>query len=219
MSPKKAKRKHQKSGNNVKISPENKKQKSLLHYVDCDKEEITSSMAEMLDHPTLSSNQETPTKSVIEAKLDEILEKIKPIEEIRKNVTDLTNKISKLETTAKDHESRLQGIENSAEMYDKTFQSVQADLQRLDEESKARSGKYDMNSLWRAKCESLEESVNKMEAYSRRDNIVFEGLSESEGENCHDIIYKLLVERLSIQDARERIHFTSLHRIGKKRYR
>ena len=80
-------------------------------------------------------------------------------------MTDLTNQLSKLEIPTKGRESRLQKIEKDVEGYDKTFQTIEADLQRLDGESKERSGKYDMNSLWRAKCESMEESVNKMEAY------------------------------------------------------
>ena len=221
MLPRKIKRKHQKSGNNsgtkTKISPENKKQKSMLHYVDCSKGEITDSMAEMLESQTLNSGQNSQEKSVIEAKLDEILDKIKPIDEIRTNVKVLTDNFLKLEKTAENHEARILNIEQNVETNDKILQSIQADVRRLDGENAERKGRHDMNSLWKAKCESLEESLSRMEAYSRRENVIFEGIGETDGENCEDVIHKLLVKRMLIQDAREKIRFTAFHRIGKKK--
>ena len=75
----------------------------------------------------------------------------------------------------------------------------------------------DMNSLWKARCEALEDSVIKMELHSRKDNIIFDGVSESDNENCADIIYDLLTEKLLIDNARNRIQFSRIHRIGKKK--
>ena len=198
------------------ISPENKKQKSVLDYVDCSKEELTSNTAEMLESQALCSSQNFREKSAIEAKLDKILEKIKPINDIREDMKTLKDSLLRLEKTAEKHESRILDIEKNAEVNDKTLQAIQSHINRLDIESKERNSKYDTNSLWKTKCDLL-ESLSKMEVYSRKENIIFEGLHGTEVENCQEVIYKLLVERLLIQDARERIHFTAVHRIGKRK--
>ena len=115
-----------------KISPESKKQKSMLHFVDCSKENITGSMAEMFDSQDLSLNQHTKEKSVIELKRDGILEKTKPIDEIRINMKALTDNVAKLENTAKEHGNRLTNIEVNAEANEKTLQSMKTDIQELD---------------------------------------------------------------------------------------
>ena len=72
-----------------------KRNKNLLHFVECSKGELSETMAELLE------SQESPKidieKSPIESKLDEILEKIKPMEEISKNVKTLTEKLLNVE--------------------------------------------------------------------------------------------------------------------------
>ena len=101
MSTKKKKRKHKKveifQNHSKKISPENKKQKSMLDYVDCSKEELTGNMDEMLESQALPSSQNFQEKSAIAAKLDEILENIKPINDIREDMKTLKDSLFRLE--------------------------------------------------------------------------------------------------------------------------
>ena len=54
------------------------------------------------------------------------------------------------------------------------------------------------------------------EAYSRRDNLLFEGVQETNGEDCEQKILDIIVKDMKIVDARERIRFTRVHRLGGK---
>ena len=54
-------------------------------------------------------------------------------------------------------------ILENAEVNDKTLQAIQTDINRLDRESNERNTKYDINSLWKTKCDLLAESLSKME--------------------------------------------------------
>ena len=75
------KRKYRKSGNNQKVSPETKKQKKLLNFTSSDKAKGSLKMAEKLNSCKPRSESQS-SNSNIESKLDLILDKIKPIDEM-----------------------------------------------------------------------------------------------------------------------------------------
>ena len=62
----------------------------------------------------------------------------------------------------------------------------------------------------------LKERIIQAEAYSRRDNLLFEGVQETQGEDCEQKVYDILVKDLKLADARQRIRFTRVHRLGGK---
>ena len=218
MSPKPWKRKHRKSGNNQKVSPEIKKQKTLVDFTCSDKGIHSLKMAEKL----CANKGKTKTDSVtsnsnIEAKLDFIIEKIKPIDEMSQNMKMLTEKFATLEKRVGEQESRINDVEKSLEISNATIVKVKTDLHTLSEETKSKGGECYNNNLWKVRCDSLESSLTRLEEYSRRENIIFEGLKESQNENCFEVIFDLLTEKLLIQDARKRIQFSRVHRVGKKK--
>lgn len=61
-----------------------------------------------------------------------------------------------------------------------------------------------------AEIERLKEKLTSMEAYSRRDNLVFFNVPEETGENCSKKITDIIKERLGVTD----IKFTRVHRLG-----
>ena len=90
-------------------------------------------------------------------------------------------------------------------------------MQALSAEVKNKEGTSGTNNLWKSKCNLLESSLKKLEEYSRRDNLIFEGVSESPNERCMDLIFDILTNKMLIHDARERIQFSKVHRVGKNK--
>ena len=166
----------------------NQKPKNILHFVDCSKVEITKTMAEMLDPIDEKSNETDEGVSTVDSKLDKILEQIKPIDSISSNVKTLTEKLEKLELTISGHGSRIERLEKCLELTDMDIQNMKGKIQGISEDVKCCKESSQENSLWKTKCEMLEESLLKLETYSRKENIIFEGLEESDNENCADII-------------------------------
>ena len=67
------------------------------------------------------------------------------------------------------------------------------------------------------KIQELEFKLADLESHSRRENLIFYGVTEGMGkEDVSDTVYKILEFRLQIPDARLRIKFSRAHRLGKK---
>ena len=217
MSSKAWKRKHRKSGSKTqKVSPEIKKQKTLVDYTYKNKNTHGLKMAENLcasNNKTNTESMSLPPGSNIEAKLDFIIKQIEPIEGMNQNLKFLTEKIVTLEKRIDNHDSRIDNLEKSIEISNATIVTAKEDMKSLREEKHVEGG----NILLKMRCEMLESSLRKLEEYSRRENIMFEGLAESHNENCFEVIFDVLTEKLLIADARKRIQFSRVHRVGKKK--
>ena len=50
-----------------------------------------------------------------------------------------------------------------------------------------------------------------------RDNLLFHNIEEVEREDCTEVIYELLQEKLEIPDAKSTIKIERAHRVGRKR--
>lgn len=62
----------------------------------------------------------------------------------------------------------------------------------------------------------LKSEIQRLELYSRRENLRFDGIKESDQENCSQIILNICKDKLGIVDATSRILISRCHRIGKK---
>jgi hypothetical protein len=63
----------------------------------------------------------------------------------------------------------------------------------------------------------LQDSVVDLKARSMRDNLLFHNIDESEEEDCTEVIYSLLEEKLDMPEARSSIKIDRAHRVGRKR--
>ena len=63
----------------------------------------------------------------------------------------------------------------------------------------------------------LKDEINNLESYSRRDNLVLEGIQESPNENLRDKVVDFFKKKLKQQDA-SNIQLSRLHRLGRPLY-
>ncbi|CAB4032727.1 Hypothetical predicted protein [Paramuricea clavata] len=63
----------------------------------------------------------------------------------------------------------------------------------------------------------LQDSVVDLKARSMRDNLLFHNIDEAEEEDCTEVIYSLLEEKLDMPEARSSIKIDRAHRVGRKR--
>ena len=136
-------------------------------------------------------------------------------------------------------ERRLDNVYTTMASIEESISKLNRDVKRLDEktrkidelEDNIAFNEDDISDLKKnAKAAELElekwrEEALYLEAYSRRENVKFFGIKEnsesSEGnvsthpENTKDIIYNFMEQELKIDNARERITFQRIHRLGK----
>jgi CRISPR/Cas system-associated endoribonuclease Cas2 len=127
--------------------------------------------------------------------------------------------IKKLETLdlIKD---RILSVEQDVKSLKESINFAHAELNDLKKEMKERKEAEDEREIKIKILEDsnrwLQESVIDLKARSMRDNLLFHNIQESDKEDCTDIIFKLLEEKLEMPDARREIKIDQAHRVGRK---
>ena len=217
MQPYRRKRKFRKSGEYTsskylnKESPENKKPRSVLQLLEQSKVSAV--------RPRIQANMATGSIKVekdvpkdISKMLTEILEKIAPIETISSNLEKPTDQFQSLNSKVSRHTDKLVELEQKVESTNIELETIKG---KISEHPKCGDGALE-NDLLKLKIEKLEDMHKKQESFLRQDNIIFEGITETENESCAELVYDILINNLEIPDARSTIKFLRIHRVGHK---
>ena len=159
-------------------------------------------------------------------RFDEIQKKLEKLDSIESTMTDISARVSRLEfdTEKKIHgiEATVLDIENGvtflSSKYDeqtKFNQEIKNDVNKLSEELINASAPGGGEAV-RGDVEVLSEKILDMQIRDMRDNLIFKGLAECEGENCEALVKQFIVEKLEVRDD---IEFVRVHRIGKPQNR
>jgi predicted nuclease with TOPRIM domain len=66
--------------------------------------------------------------------------------------------------------------------------------------------------MTKSRCDFLESRLNQLEDYSRRDNLIFDGITETQDEDCQHKVRRIMKEHLQINDA-DTVIFQRIHRL------
>ena len=129
-------------------------------------------------------------------------------------LTTLDSKLDKLISTVDSMNTKLAKLD----MVEEELGSLRACVQKLNDDG--RSKQKEIDSL-RARVNELakyKEKVITLEAHSRRDNLLIDGLkpiaNPETDQKCVDLVYNFLIGHLKIADARQRIKIVRAHRTG-----
>lgn len=166
------------------------------------KRQHSNSQTPICKKPNLTS--EEMTSEVSKSQLDLILEKLQCLPEIQKEITEVRKDIADVKKSLEYTQGELDTIkETVAENVSKIkiMESSILDLQAIRDENK-----------------KLRADLESLDAYGRRENLVFSNINESDDENCTSLILKLFTSNLGIdQSAAAYINFQRVHRLGGKR--
>jgi ribA/ribD-fused uncharacterized protein len=134
------------------------------------------------------------------------------LEELKSMITNLSlsqkREFNQLHNELKDLQSSLEFSQAEIKDLQSSSISMKADITTLQQENQ---GLKDQLQESAKHIEVLEDKVDYMENYSRRDNLKFGGISESKGENCEEVLKLFLTNVLKITGD---IVFERVHRIG-----
>ena len=163
-----------------------------------------------------NSENKTP-KTSKKAMTTENPEEISKIDEL---YTMMKSVMAKLETLDLINE-RILSVEQNVKSLTKSIEFAHAEVTDLKEEMKQRKRTEEKNETRIGELEEsnkrLQETVVDLKARSMRDNLLFHNIEESDEENCAEVIYSLLEEKLDMPDARQNIKIDRAHRVGRKR--
>jgi ribA/ribD-fused uncharacterized protein len=120
----------------------------------------------------------------------------------------LTEKLEDL-TSKSATKSDVQGVSEAVR------ESLSAAVQKSEEAMKVAENAMKCANDYKDRCDFLQERLNRLEAYNRRENLIFEGIEESDHEICKDVIIKFFKDTLGIANAHN-IMFQRVHRLPSK---
>ena len=153
--------------------------------------------------------------------LKTIKQSMSKIDNIEKLINKVNQRVEQLDLKLKNVESRVDETESSCIYISSEFESSREKLTETKSELKSINEKLNNqnremeNEIQQLKTrnESLDLKVDDLEYRSLRDNLLFHGLPEQQGENCEQLISDLIHSQLNIDSD---IKFERVHRIGKQ---
>ena len=129
---------------------------------------------------------------------------------IERLVSGMSSKLAKLDSIERittDTQTTIEHLTNSIEQVRTLAQAATQEVTRCERVI------HELTTKTR-QIDILKERMIQAESYSRRDNLLFEGIKETQGENCEQKILDIIVKDLKISDAHQKIRFTRVHRLG-----
>lgn len=139
-----------------------------------------------------------------------VLKQNEEIKEMLKGVPGMKVQLDKVTSTIKNHEDSIEF--NSAEIKGLQEKMTQNEIRIKDLEEEAMSARGDAL-RWKLEVDRLANKVEDLECYSRRENLVFFGISEEPNENCSAKVLSFIEKKLEVKG---RILLSRAHRLGKK---
>ena len=164
--------------------------------------------AKKTDNVTPKAMKETKVESINEmSKIDELYKMMQTV-------------LVKLETLDLINEHIL-SVEQNVKSLTESIEFAHAEISDLKEEMVKRKEtereNYSRIKELEDSNQRLQDSVVDLKARSMRDNLLFHNIDESEEEDCTEVIYSLLEEKLDMPEARSSIKIDRVHRVGRKR--
>ena len=108
--------------------------------------------------------------------------------------------------------SKIDNVCGSVEFLSQSLRELQEEVRSMRTDIGAIKHLEDQVQSLKIQNKALNQRLNDLENYSRRDNIVISGLKEESNENCKDLFKLMVREKLQIH---ERIEVVRVHRLGK----
>ena len=165
------------------------------------------------------------------SKLEAVLKKLEKLDTIESRLSQMHTTLASIEENVSRLDSDVEDLKTKSKQLGSTVNELKESIEFNEEDIS--DLKLENQKLQQDICE-LQKQLLYMETYSRRENVKFVGLLEEQVDNMNGgdedhngaqakiedtrgIIYKFLEHQLKIPNARQKIEFQRLHRLGKSK--
>ena len=146
--------------------------------------------------------------------LARILEKVEPIEDINKKLEDLTKQMSEMTGRVTEQGNQLKVLKETTDQQEIELRQVGERLKLHEKQALNKSHINEIEMALQAENADLKERLVRLEEYSRRKNLLFNGFEESQGEHCVQLIHQYIRTQLQFQI--DKVQIENAHRKGPK---
>ncbi len=144
--------------------------------------------------------------------LDKVLKLVSVIPSIQTDLATIKNDIISIKAEQGTHTTRILNNENALTFINDELTDMKANVKEAsDKSSKALDYMYFIEAL-KCKTKELNDMMLNLEAYGRRENLIFDGIPEVEDENCFNTVKTIMVEKMKIPGAAD-FKFDRCHRL------
>ncbi len=148
----------------------------------------------------------------LESKLDKVLVLVSVIPSIQADMNIIKNDMVKMQQVQKSDEDRILNNENALTFMNEELASMKTNIGEAKVNStKALDHIYFIEAL-KAKTKELNDMLLNLEAYGRRDNLIFDGIPEVKDESCFNLVKEVMVNQMNIPNAAY-FRFDRCHRL------
>ena len=142
--------------------------------------------------------------------LNKILKAVEPIESMNEKLDKLSKDFENLKSTVNEHDSEIVKIKTDLKTQSIRSEKCETRINKIENETTV----LEQNLMTENK--KLKKDMVKLEEYSRRNNLLFHGLEEREGEDCKQSVQLLLAQQLDFKEAAYDMIISKAHRVGPK---
>ncbi len=154
-------------------------------------------------------------------KLDKLdtLEKLDKLDTLEVTTAGIQKTLDSMKQDIEKHETQIKDVENGVGFWEQEVEDVKNATANNKEEiedikSSLKHGLLEVQAL-RMRNAELRKSTVELDTYSRKENLVFDGIEEKEEENTWECLASILEQKLGIKDAKS-IRIQWCHRLGRK---
>lgn len=149
--------------------------------------------------------------------IDQMSAKLNKLDTIEKRLTDLERYSTSLNTELKEMKLKVDGIESSMSFINKQYEDQRKEISEITKNvsdiSNANNTMMKELNFMRSDFENLNERHLDLQMRSMRDNLIFEGILETQEENTEEILKEFINSEMNITDEPQ---FHRVHRMGRK---
>ena len=192
-------KKRQSSGHYSSQAPESKSQRTQK-----DNTQASREMEEQTDTGAMRqiATDEAKPSTANQDSLTLILQKLECLPDIQTSVKDMSKTLAALQQSLQYTQGEVDGLKNITQEQKKTITKQSKNIDDL--ESKV--------GFLTNENKKLREDLTALEAYGRRENLLFDNITEHPDENCLEIIKEFIEKQLKIST--NEMNFQRVHRLG-----
>ena len=143
----------------------------------------------------------------IESKLTNFEQKI---EKVTEEVSTLKSTVNEIEKSVKFASDSLDANEKRSQEMTNTLTEITKNSRKIEIENSQL--KKDLSKI-RSQMKELNDQQLDLQTRSMRDNLIFHGIEENDGENCESVLKEFIADVLKVEQS---VEFHRVHRMGRK---
>ncbi len=137
--------------------------------------------------------------NTMEGKIDHILKLVSEIPSIKIDIAKLQVSLNDTDVKVSENAERITNNEASLKFIDEDVCANKLEFHKLQETVSFINDKMNFIDALKLKMKELNTMITDLESYSRRENLIFDGIVETKGESCYNKVMDIMINTMGLR--------------------